>query len=287
MTDRLEVHKTMKLYIDGAFPRSESGRVSPLLNAKGDLVAHVAQASRKDLRDAVEAARRAQPGWAGTTAYNRGQVLYRMAEMMESRREELAQSIRETAQSKGSKNRHHTEVTMSIDRMVCFAGWADKYTQILGNQNPVAGGFFNFTTPEPTGVIGIITPREPSLLGAVSLLAPVICSGNAAILLASESSPLPSVLLGEIAHTSDVPAGVINILTGSREELLTHFASHRDIDGLHGAGLSSHERTLLARGVAENIKRIALHDEVDWSSPQCDSPWWIEPFVEMKTVWHG
>ncbi|MBX3377319.1 MAG: aldehyde dehydrogenase family protein [Phycisphaeraceae bacterium] len=291
MPERLDVLKTYKLFIGGAFPRSESGRSLPIAGGNGKPVAHIAHASRKDLRDAVEAARKAVPGWSGTTAYNRGQVLYRMAEMLEGKRLEFVEALkvsRRVGSGKGGAGGSPAkEVDAAIDRLVCFGGWADKYAQVLGCNNPVAGPFYNFTVPEPTGVVGVVAPKEAPLLGLVSLLAPVICSGNTAVALASEANPLPGAILGEVCATSDVPAGVINILTGHRAELLPHFASHRDIDGLHAAGLSGEEARLLREGVAENVKRVTVRGRTDWfDEAEWHSPWWIEPFVEMKTIWH-
>ncbi len=289
MTDRLEVAKTYKLFIAGTFPRSESGR--SLLVAGS----HVARASRKDLRDAVEASRKAQAGWAAASAYNRGQVLYRMAEMMEGKRGEFAEALK-ASRKKGTKASRHRgiqqgdlekQVAASIDRVTCFAGWADKYAQVLGCHNPVAGPYYNFTVPEPTGVVGVIAPDEPGLLGLVSLLAPALCSGNAIVALGSEACPMAAAILGEACATSDVPAGVINILTGLREELVPHFASHRDIDAIHAAGMTPGEAKTLQEGVAENLKHVVVRDAVDWSDDDtCHSPAWIEPFVEMKTIWH-
>ena len=293
MPDRLEVLKTYKLFIGGAFPRSESGR-SVMFKGGGRELAHLSHASRKDLRDAVEAARKAFTGWSGATSYNRGQVMYRMAEMMEGKRAEFAELI--AAGSAGAKSAKRgasrpnlspaKEVEAAIDRLVCFGGWADKYAQVLGCNNPVAGPYYNFTVPEPTGVVGVIAPDEAPLLALVSLMAPAMCAGNAVVALASEKNPLPGAVLGEVCATSDVPAGVVNILTGVRAELLPHFSSHRDIDALHAAGLAPADATLLRQGAAENVKRVTVRDKVDWLSNDCQGPWWIEPFVEMKTIWH-
>jgi len=303
MTDtpaRLNVLKTYKLFIDGKFPRTESGRSMAVQTQTGPV--HLCLASRKDLRDAVEAARKAQPGWAGATAYNRGQVLYRMAEMLEGKKREFVEAIGDGAKARsngGTKARRHggskgkrtaeDEVTTAIDRLVSYAGWADKYAQVLGCNNPVAGPYYNFTIPEPTGVIGVIAPDAFPLLALVSLMAPVLCAGNTVIALGSSASPIPAAILGEVCATSDVPAGVVNILTGQRSELLPHFAGHRDIDGLHAGGLSDEESALLRGGIAENLKRVRTWGpgSPDWfDAAACQSPWRIEPFVEMKTVWH-
>ena len=321
MTQRLPVLKTYKLFIDGAFPRSESGR-SMVIESNGDTptIAHLCKASRKDLRDAVEAARRAHEKWAAASSYNRGQVMYRMAEMMEGKRLELEHAIasvagpksaaslnKARATSKGSVKSTskvtgtsrlakavlspEQEVSLSIDRIIYYAGWADKYAQILGCNNPVTGPYYNFTITEPSGVIGCITPDQHPLLALVSLLAPVIVSGNAAIALASQINPIPSAIFAEVCATSDVPAGVINILTGERGELLKFFATHREIDGLHAANLSTEESSLLREGMAENLKRICIHTKVDFAhtlpgNANCNSPYWIEPFIEPKTIWH-
>lgn len=296
--DRLEVTKTYKLYIGGAFPRSESGRTVPISGADGQVRAHISRASRKDLRDAVEAAAKAQPGWADATAYNRGQVLYRMAEMLEGKRSEFAALIAEGTKGrrdKGTKGKRKSaprvnperEVEAAIDRLVCFGGWADKYAQVLGCNNPVAGPFYNFTVPEPTGIVGVIAPDTPQLLGLVSLIAAPLCAGNAVIALGSESNPLVAAVLGEVCATSDVPAGVVNILTGLREELAPQFATHREINALHASDVSADHARTLREGIADNLKRVTVRGGVDFfDDATCHSPWWIEPFVEMKTMWH-
>jgi acyl-CoA reductase-like NAD-dependent aldehyde dehydrogenase len=303
--DRLDITKTYKLFIGGQFPRSEGGRSMVVAAPKGRVLAHIAHASRKDLRDAVEAARSAQPKWAWATAYNRGQVLYRLAEMMEGKRAELAAAIdgaegtkaqrhegtksksKKASRQRGIEASSEDQVAGAIDRVVCYAGWADKYGQVLGCNNPVAGPYYNFTVPEPTGVVGVIAPDSPSLLGLVSLIAPVICSGNAVVALASETNPIPAAILAEACATSDLPAGVVNILTGRREELASHFASHRDINAIHAAGVSTEHARVLREGVAENLKRVVVRDaDMPWHDEACESPAWIEPFVEMKTIWH-
>jgi len=296
MPERLDVLKTYKLYIDGQFPRSESGRSMPLTDSKGKVLAHIARASRKDLRDGVEAARKAQAGWSAATAYLRGQIMYRMAEMMEGKRREFVDAL-SAATSKGAaakgKKGSDAEVTGAIDRLVHYAGWADNYAQVLGCNNPVSGPFYNFTITEPTGVVAIVAPDERPLLALVSLLAPAICSGNTVVAVASHANPLPAAILGEVCATSDVPAGVVNILTGERAELLPFISAHRDIDAVHAANLTGEQNTLLRAGVAENVKRVTCRGVaggkgvIDWfDNGQCQSPWWIEPFVEMKTIWH-
>ncbi|MBL9150673.1 MAG: aldehyde dehydrogenase family protein [Phycisphaerae bacterium] len=284
---RLPITKTCKLLINGAFPRSESGRSLPLNDAKGKVVAAIAHASRKDLRDAVEVANAAQPKWAAATAYNRGQILYRMAEMMEARRSELVEAIRSV--EGGSPNAAVREVDASIDRVVRFAGWTDKIAQVLGNQNPVAGPYYNFSVPEPTGTIVTISPDAPSLLGLVTLACAPLSAGNAVIAIASDTNPLPAVSLMEIVATSDVPAGVLNILTGRRAELLEHIASHRDIGGVSAALTDPKERRTIQLGVAENLKRVHLVTDAkpDWTDDdRFAGPWSIEPFLETKTIWH-
>ncbi len=259
---RLPVKKTYKLYIGGAFPRSESGRT---YLAEGQ---NVARASRKDLRDAVRAARTAQPGWAAATAYNRGQVLYRVAETMESRRADLATVC-------AGKE----EVDRSIDRFVWYAGWADKLAQVLGGTNPVAGPYFNFTIPEPTGVVGILAPDGPALEGLVSRLAPAIVGGNAAVVVASEQHPLAAIELAEALATSDLPGGVANVLTGHRAELAPWLAGHMDVNALDVTGADGLAPEL-EKLAAENVKRIVR------GAADGQSPWEIAAFLELKTVWH-
>jgi len=300
MSERLDVTKTHKLFIGGQFPRSESGRTTPVLAADGRVLAHVSRASRKDLRDAVEAARKAQEGWAGATAYLRGQVLYRIAEMMEGKRAELAEAIEATAppgarkggRAKGGGKAGRggaEEVAAAVDRVVHYAGWADKYAQVLGCNNPVAGPYYNFTICEPTGVVAAVAPDERPLLALVSLVAPALCAGNAVVALAGTAAPLAAALLGEVCATSDVPPGVLNILTGDRAELLAHIASHRDIDAVHAAGLPAEEATTLRAGIAENVKRVSVRGgpgSIDWFGEEAQGPSWIEPSIEYKTVWH-
>lgn len=290
MNDRIDVLKTYKLYIDGKFPRTESGRTMVVAvggGGKGARAAavHLCKASRKDLRDAVEAARKAQPGWAGATAYLRGQILYRIAEMVEGKRRELAGAIDGLAGKK--KPGGDAEVTLAVDRLVHYAGWADKYAQVLGCNNPVAGPFYNFTVPEPTGVVAAVAPDEAPLLAMVTLLAPAICAGNAAVVVASEKNPIPAAVFAEACATGDVPAGVINILTAERAELLPHLSSHRDLDAVVAANLPADQAALLRKGSAENLKRVTVHTVKDWAdAAECEHPWWIERTVEMKTMWH-
>jgi acyl-CoA reductase-like NAD-dependent aldehyde dehydrogenase len=258
---RLPVRKTYKLYIGGAFPRSESGRTSEVEGA------NVARASRKDLRDAVRAAREAFPKWAAMTAYNRGQVLYRVAEIMEGRKAQFAELTAGEA-----------EVDSAVDRWVWYAGWADKLAQVLGSSNPVAGPYFNFTVPEPTGVVGIVAPEEPPLAGLVSRLAPAIVGGNAAVVIASERHPLAAITLAEVLATSDLPGGVVNLLTGRKDELCPVLAAHMDVNAVDLAGVGG-DREELEQLAAENVKRIV-------SNGEGQSPWHAAAFLEMKTVWH-
>ena len=282
--NRLNVKKTYKLYIGGKFPRSESGRCLPAKSADGAHLDNFAHASRKDFRDAVAAARAAFDGWNKASAYNRGQILYRAAEILQNRAGELAGEIRRsTCVSAAQANR---EVTLAIDRLLHFAGWTDKYSQVFGSVNPVASPHFNFTTPEPTGVVVVLAPDEPPLLALVSLVAPVVLSGNAAVVVASEKFPLPAATFAEILATSDLPGGVVNILTGKRAELVPHIAGHMDVNAVvDGAGDSEISAKLQA-GVATNLKRYANHACADWFSAKVEDPYWILDTVEFKTAWH-
>lgn len=284
---RLDVLKTYKLYINGAFPRTESGRTQAVHGADGELLAHVCHGSRKDLRDAIEAARKAQPGWSGRTAYNRGQILYRMAEMLEGKREELASAIKATTGERITTARR--EVDTSIDRLVAFAGWADKFAQVLGCNNPVAGPFYNFTVPVPSGVTGVVAPDTPSLLGLVSLVAPPLCAGNVVVAIAGDAHPIPAALFAEVCATSDVPKGAVNIITSRRSELLEHLAGHREVMAISAANVTPKQAKTLRLGAAENVKRVSVtkHTPESWQDTDaCESPWSIEPFVDMKTIWH-
>jgi acyl-CoA reductase-like NAD-dependent aldehyde dehydrogenase len=287
--DRIEVRKTYKLYIGGDFPRTESGRAYEVFGARGELLANASRGTRKDIRDAVRAARGAQPDWAARTAYNRSQILYRIAELMEGRREQF---VAEVVTAEGvTRPRAARFVDAAIDRWVWYAGWADKYPQIIGTVNPVAGRYFNFSVPEPTGVVGIIAPEASSLLGLVSRLAPVIVSGNAAVVLASESRPLPAVTLTEVFATSDVPGGVVNLITGLRRELTGHLAGHMDVNALDAFGAAPDEAGTLEEIAVENVKRFARPptgglDRYDWLAGTAQSPYLIGEFVEIKTVWH-
>ena len=280
--DRLRVRKTYKLYIAGAFPRSESGRSYPVASPVGELLAHAAQASRKDVRDAVVAARKAFPGWAGATAYNRGQVLYRIAEMLDGRREQFAAEVR--AAEGGSAAAAVATVEHAIDRWVWYAGWADKYAQVTGSANPVAGPYFNFSLPEPTGVVGALAPQESSLLGLVSVIAPIITTGNTTVIVASRERPLPAVSLTEVLATSDLPGGVVNLLTGFPAELAPWLASHRDVNAIDLTGVDPADRPALQRAAADNVKRVFAPADEDWQPDPSTAR--LAAFVETKTVWH-
>jgi acyl-CoA reductase-like NAD-dependent aldehyde dehydrogenase len=279
--DRLPVRRTAKLFIGGEFPRSESGRSYEVLGTDGELLAWAARASRKDLRDAVRAARAAQPGWAAKSASNRGQILYRVAELMEGRRSQFETELRDAGAKDPAEG-----VSAAIDRWVWYAGWADKIHQIQGASNPVAGPYFNFTIPEPTGVVGVVAPPDQSLLGLVSRMAPAVVSGNTAVVIASERSPLPAVSLGEVLATSDVPGGVINILTGLTEELVPWLAGHMDVNALDMTGVPEELRGKVEELSAENVKRVHRAPEADPFSEEAQSPYEITAFVEYKTVWH-
>jgi Aldehyde dehydrogenase family len=278
---RLDVRKTYKLFIGGAFPRSESGRSYPVAAPGGTLLAHAARASRKDARDAVVAARKAGPGWAGATAYNRGQVLYRVAELLQGRAAQFAREIVENEGLSGPKAAR--AVAEAIDRWVWYAGWPDKVAQVAGAANPVAGPYFNFSVPEPTGVVAVLAPPESSLLGLVSVLAPVIATGNTTVVVASEPAPLPAVTLAEVLATSDVPGGVVNILTGRLAELAPVLAAHMDVNAIDLTGAPAGTRAELERLAAGNVKRVFAAEE-DWAAPP--SPARMLAFLEIKTVWH-
>ncbi|MEV5907834.1 aldehyde dehydrogenase [Streptomyces sp. WAC 01325] len=279
---RLSVFKTYKLYVGGKFPRSESGRVYEVTDSKGNWLANVPLSSRKDARDAVVAARKAFGGWSGATAYNRGQILYRIAEMLEGRRE---QYVREVADAEGlSKSKAAAQVDAAIDRWVWYAGWTDKIAQVVGGGNPVAGPFFNLSSPEPTGVVAIVAPQESSFLGLVNVLAPVIATGNTAIVVASEKSPLPALSLGEVLATSDLPGGVVNVLSGRTAEIATPLAAHQDVNAIDLAGAGEDLAKELEIAAADNLKRVLRPQPVDHAAtPGIDR---MTAFLETKTVWH-
>jgi acyl-CoA reductase-like NAD-dependent aldehyde dehydrogenase len=283
-SERLAVRKTYKLYVNGAFPRSESGRSYEVTDAKGGFLANAAWASRKDARDAVVAARGAFGTWSGATAYNRGQVLYRVAEVMEGRHEQFSAEV---AAGEGlSSSRARAAVDAAIDRWVWYAGWTDKLAAVLGGANPVAGPYFDFSLPEPSGVIAVLAPQESSLLGLVSVLAPVLAGGNTAVVVSSKNRPLPAVTLGEVLETSDVPAGVVNILTGDAAEIGPWLAEHADVDGIDLAGAPAGRAMEFEREAAGTIKRVLR-------TPSAEPDWTADPglsrmtaFLETKTVWH-
>ena len=290
---RLDVRKTYKLYVGGKFPRSESGRSYPVADARGRFLANAAMASRKDARDAVVAARSAFAGWSGATAYNRGQILYRVAEMLEGRREQF---VSEVAAGEGlTRARAGTVVDAAVDRWVWYAGWSDKIAQVAGAANPVAGPYFNLSVPEPTGVVAVLAPQASSLLGLVSVVAPVIVSGNTCVVLASQTRPLPAVTLAEVLATSDLPGGVVNLLTGVTAEVAPWLASHEDVDALDLAGAADAADVAwgdLEAAAAPSLTRVLrpagtgpLAEEPDWTADP-DGPRRILAFTETKTVWH-
>lgn len=281
---RIDVRKTYKMYIGGQFPRTESGRFYPIYASGGEtLLANASRGSRKDIRNAVVAARKAFPSWSGRTAYNRGQILYRMAEMAESRASELGAELEKSGMKSAEAER---EVTAAVDRLVYYAGWADKFTQLFGSVNPVAGPYYNFSTPEPTGVVGIFAPEQSPLLGLVSRVAPAIVSGNTTVVLASETKPLAAITFAEILATSDLPGGVVNIVTGFREELVSWLSSHMDVNAIDVTGLEEEASAKAAAAAADNVKRVVRAESTDWMDERAQSPYAIAEFLETKTVWH-
>jgi acyl-CoA reductase-like NAD-dependent aldehyde dehydrogenase len=280
---RIDVRKTYKLFIGGAFPRSESGHTYVVSDHLGGFLANAAKASRKDARDAVEAATKAQPGWANRTAYNRGQILYRIAEMLEGRREQFVADV--LAAEGGSVDEARTQVDASIDRWVWYAGWADKLAQVLGGANAVSGPYFDFSVPEPTGVIAVVAPADSSLLGLVSVLAPVIVSGNAAVVVAGPAHPIPAMTLAEVLATSDLPAGAVNLLTGDPGDMLPSLAAHTGVSGIDLTGVDDPElATAWERAAAVNLKRVRRPGRVDWRAEPGLTR--MTAFIETKTVWH-
>ena len=270
-TGRIEVRKTYKLFIGGEFVRSESGRAY-----RFDGSVNVPRGSRKDLRDAVRSARGAVSGWAARTAMNRGQILYRAAEMLDGRRAQFVELLQRGAAGRGA----HKEVDEAVEALVWYAGWTDKLAQIIGGTNPVAGPYFNFTIPEPTGVVGVVAPEEPALAGLVRRVAPALCGGNAVVVLAPESDPLPALTLAEVLATSDLPAGVVNVISGFRKELLPWLAAHMDVNAIDVAGCTLDEVTAIEKAAADNVKRVVKQAAGEMS------PYLITAFMEMKTVWH-
>lgn len=280
---RVEVLKTYKIYIGGQFPRTESGRFYTPLNAAGDKLANVCLSSRKDFRDAVVSARGAVSGWNGRAAFNRGQILYRIAEMLEGRK---AQFIDELLQQDATTAKATKEVNLAIDRLIYYAGWADKYQQIFSAVNPVASSHFNFSVPEATGVVAAIAPQSDSLLGLVSIIAPVIAGGNTCVVLASEVKPLSAVTFAEVLNSSDLPGGVVNILTGNPSELAPWFADHMDVNATIYCENNSDIKKMISEKAALNVKRVVFYDHINWYSPEAESPYFISDCQEIKTTWH-
>ncbi len=282
---RLPITKTPKVYVGGAFIRSESARTFPLKDAAGNFFANIPQCTRKDLRNAVEAAAKAGPGWAKRTPYNRGQIIYRLGEMLEARKADMADAL---AVGGASKSTAAKEITATIDRLIYYAGWADKYEQVLGNVNPVASPHFNFTVTEPMGIVGLLAPEEAPLLALVSLIAPVITSGNTVVALASTAQPHPAIVLGEMLATSDLPGGVVNLLTGFRKELVPTFATHTHLRAIAGVA-NAEERKTLKLGAADSVKRVKLsktEEPVDWFAEKAQSLYELRDTLEFKTTWH-
>ena len=283
MSKRLDIKKTYKMYIGGAFPRSESERYYPLSDKKGTLIANICLGSRKDFRNAVVVARKAFDGWAARSAYNRGQILYRIAEMMEGRKDQLiAELIKEGSSSKNAAK----EVETSIDRVVYFAGWTDKYQQVFGNINPVASSHFNFSTPEPTGVVSVIAPQKESLLGFIQSTIPVIAGGNVVVVQASETKPLATLTFCEILHSSDVPGGVVNVISGKTEELASHFSSHMDVNAILLFEDNQDLKKLVQENASLNVKAVVHRSVKDFYSEENENPYLILDLQEIKTTWH-
>ena len=283
MSNRINIQKTYKLFIDGKFPRTESGRYIKWSDSKESAVVNICRGSRKDFRNAMVAARKASGSWACRTAYNRAQILYRIGEMLEGRRDQFMAEL--TLQGL-SKKQAENEIDTSIDRLIYYAGWADKFQQVFSHVNPVSLPYFNFTVPEATGVVAAIAPDDTSLLGLVSVIAPVIAGGNSIVVLASESFPLCSITLAEVLHTSDVPEGIVNILTGYRSELIEHFSSHMYVNAIIYCGNDRNDRKLVETNAALNIKRVVQFPEQNWSKDQHQSPYHIMKCQETKTTWH-
>lgn len=280
---RLEVLKTYKIYVGGKFPRTESGRYYTAKNSKGDALANVCLSSRKDFRDAVSAARTAFGDWGSRAAFNRGQILYRIAEMLEGRK---AQFVDELIKQNVSKSAAEAEVELSIDRLIYYAGWCDKFQQLFSSVNPVASPHFNFSVPEPTGVVSIIAPQSTSLIGLVSVIAPVIAGGNTCIVLGSFEKPLCAVTFAEVLNSSDVPGGVVNILTGNPEELTVYFADHMDVNAIVYCEKNADTQKLVKEKSALNMKRVVIYSDTNWQSEEAQSPYLIQNTQEIKTTWH-
>lgn len=280
---RLEVLKTYKIYIGGQFPRTESGRYYLATNSKKEKLANICLSSRKDFRDAVSAARGAFGGWSGRAAFNRGQILYRIAEMLEGRK---AQFVDELMKQDADKAQAEKEVNLCIDRLIYYSGWCDKFQQLFSTVNPVASSHFNFSNPEPTGVVAAIAPQENSLLGIVSLIAPIIAGGNTCVLLASNAKPLCAVTFAEVLNSSDLPGGVVNILTGKVAELAPYFADHMDVNATVYCETDAATQNMIKEKSALNVKRVVLYDKVKWNDATAQSPYFIMDLQEIKTTWH-
>lgn len=283
MSERLEVLKTYKTYVGGKFPRSESGRTYRVEGPKGKHVANACRCTRKDVRDAVVAARSAFGGWSSRSAYNRGQILYRIAEMLEGRKTQFIDELELLGMKKKSAR---AEVEQSIDRLIYYAGWTDKISQVFGTVNPVASSHFNFSVPEPTGVVGIPGPDESPLLSVISLISPVIAGGNTCVILASTVNPLSAVSFGEVLHASDVPGGVVNILTGYRDEMIETLTSHMDLNAVFNAVDNPETRKQIDENAAMSVKRVTHYAQSDWSDDKHENPYLILDFMETKTTWH-
>ena len=281
--DRLDIMKTYKIYIDGKFPRTESGRYYTLENSSGKTIANICESSRKDFREAVVAARKAQAGWSSKSAYNKAQILYRIAEMLEGRRDQFISELKEQGSSTAQAEK---EINLSIDRLVYYAGWCDKFQQVFSSVNPVESSHFNFSVPEPMGVISILSPESLGLLGLISLIAPAIAGGNTVVALASSSKPLCAVTFGEVLNSSDVPAGVVNLLTGHRSELMSHFSTHMDVNALVYCGEDSAEIKSVKESASLNVKRVMVYKETDIMDDKTQHPYRIMDLQEIKTTWH-
>ncbi len=280
---RIDINKTYKLYIGGKFPRTESGRYYPVNDKKGDLIANMCLASRKDFRNAVVIARKTHSSWANTTALNKGQILYRIAEMLEGRKEQFIAELILQGETKTIANK---EVEAAIDRLVYYAGWSDKYQQLFSTVNPVSSNHFNFSNLEPVGVISIIAPEKQGLLGLVSMIAPVIVGGNTVVVLASENKPLSAISFAEVLNSSDVPGGVVNILTGKKDELISHMASHMDVNTIVYCGKDENTIKNIRELASNNVKRTIFYKKTNWDSEESQSPYFIEKTQEVKTTWH-
>jgi acyl-CoA reductase-like NAD-dependent aldehyde dehydrogenase len=280
---RLEVLKTYKIYVGGQFPRTESGRYYIAANSAGEKLANVCQCSRKDFRDAVGSARGAFGGWSGRAAFNRGQILYRAAEMLEGRK---AQFIEELVKQDATVQQANAEVNLAIDRLIYYSGWCDKFQQLFSSVNPVASSHFNFSVPEPTGVVAAIAPQDNSLIGLVSLIAPIIAGGNTCVILASNSKPLTAVTFAEVLNSSDLPGGVVNILTGKVAELVPYFADHMDVNAAVYCEDDAATKQMIREKSSLNVKRVQLYDKVEWMNDDAQSPYFIMDFQEIKTTWH-